>query len=150
MSAYIGRAVLAAAGALTLAACASGGTLTEPVTPSGQQGTIQVTGDTLPVTTTRAVETRDGVRVSLRRVEQDSRCPTNATCVWEGDAAVALRFERQGTTTDVTLHTSPRIGATSVVVGGVEFRLFGLTPYPVAGQPMPEAGAYTAFLVMKR
>ncbi len=88
------------------------------------------------------------VRVTLRRVESDSRCPLNAMCIWEGDAAVALRFESGGTTSDVTLHTHPRGGVVSAVVGGREFRLVGLTPYP-SGQGAPVESAYTARLTVR-
>lgn len=90
-----------------------------------------------------------GVNVTLVKVVSDSRCPMNALCIWEGDAAVTLRFEQSGRTADVTLHTSPKGGVVSVTTNGAEFRLAGLTPFPVAGQsPAPET-AYTAVLAVR-
>ncbi len=90
------------------------------------------------------------MRITLREVVDDSRCPMNANCVWEGDAAVALTFERAGAKSDVTLHTASRIGPTSITLAGVEYRLFGLTPFPVAGAPRPDFGVGAALLVVKR
>lgn len=93
--------------------------------------------------------TARGVKVTLRKVEGDSRCPMNAICVWEGNAAVTLRFEQNAQQSDVTLNTSSRTGPVTVTFGGVEFRLIGLTPYPIAGQPAPGEQSYTAILAMK-
>jgi hypothetical protein len=105
-----------------------------------------VSGDTVSAPVGRTV-TSHGVSVTLTKVESDSRCPINALCIWEGDAVVTLRFAKGGQATDVTLHTSTRIGATSTTFGGTEFRLVGLTPPIVAGQPAPNAADYTAILV---
>lgn len=89
------------------------------------------------------------VKVTLRKVESDSRCPMNALCIWEGDAAVSLRLEQGTQQTDVTLHTSPKGGAVSTTFGGVELRLVGLTPFPVADQDRPAETAYTAILAVR-
>jgi hypothetical protein len=105
--------------------------------------------DTVRVKQGQRVEAR-GVTVTLRAVEGDSRCPMNAVCIWEGDAAVALRFEPSGgRAVDVTLHTSAKGGVVSATVGGVEFRLVGLTPYPVDPGAQPAAADYTAILLAR-
>jgi hypothetical protein len=105
-------------------------------------------GDTLRAKLGQSVEAR-GVKVTLQRVVSDSRCPMNAVCIWEGDAAVALRFEASGRALDVTLHTNQRGGVVSATVGGAEFQLIGLTPYPVDPGPQPPQGDYTAILLVR-
>jgi hypothetical protein len=105
--------------------------------------------DTVRVKFGQSVDAR-GVKVTLRKVESDSRCPMNAVCIWEGDAAVALRFEPTGgRAVDVTLHTSPKGGVVSATVGGAEFRLIGLTPYPTDPGTKPADADYTAVLVAR-
>jgi PrcB C-terminal len=89
------------------------------------------------------------VRVTLLHVVNDSRCPINALCIWEGDAAVTLRFEQGTQSADVTMHTSPKMGVVSTIVGGAEFQLVGLTPFLVIGQPAPQESDYTAILAVR-
>jgi hypothetical protein len=103
--------------------------------------------DTVRVAFGKSVDSH-GVKVTLTAVPNDSRCPINAVCVWEGDAAVALRFEKNGQATDVTLHTSPKAGVVSTTVGGAEFRLVGLTPAPVTPSTAKESD-YTAILAVR-
>jgi hypothetical protein len=103
--------------------------------------------DTVRVAFGKSVDSR-GVKVTLTGVPNDSRCPINAVCIWEGDAAVALRFEKNGQATDVTLHTSPKAGVVSTTVGGAEFRLAGLLPAPVTPNAAKESD-YTAVLVVR-
>jgi hypothetical protein len=103
--------------------------------------------DTVRVAFGRSVDAR-GVKVTLAAVPNDSRCPINAVCIWAGDAAVALRFEKSGQATDVTLHTNPQAGVVSTAVGGAEFRLVGLTPAPVTPSTAKESD-YTAILVVR-
>ena len=106
--------------------------------------------DTVRVAFGKTVDTH-GVRVTLQHVLNDSRCPINALCIWEGDAAVALRFESGAQTSDVTLHTSAKIGLVGTTVGGAEFRLVGLSPFKVIGadRPEPVESDYTAILVVR-
>jgi hypothetical protein len=104
--------------------------------------------DTVRLGLGKSVDTH-GVRVTLLHVANDSRCPINALCIWEGDAAVTLRFEQGGKSADVTMHTSPKMGVVSTVVGGAEFQLVGLSPFLVAGQPAPKESDYTAILAVR-
>ena len=76
-----------------------------------------------------------GSRVMFLNV-QDSRCPTGATCVWEGDGIVFMKASLQeGLDTSFALHTNPAVRPNEVVLRGVRIRLSGLNPYPVLDQP---------------
>lgn len=69
-------------------------------------------------------------RLSVRFVElvEDSRCPTDANCVWAGNAIIKIRVRGFGRTHDLTLDTNGRKQA--VVAEGYQFKLVGLTPQP--------------------
>ena len=120
------------------------------VTPCGQ-APAPAAGDTLRAPAGRAVDAGNGTRVTLVRVVDDSRCPMNALCIWEGSASVVLRFERAGAAAaDTTLHTNARMGPTTFAYGGAQYTLFGLTPFPVAGAERPRAEEYVALLAVRR
>jgi hypothetical protein len=53
------------------------------------------TSFTLPVGKTAAVKGTD-TRLTFREVREDSRCPTDVTCVWAGDAKIAVVISRYG------------------------------------------------------
>ena len=121
------------------------------VTPCNGQAPAPVAGDTLRAPAGRAVDAGNGTRVTLVRVVDDSRCPMNALCIWEGSASVVLRFERAAAAAaDTTLHTNARMGPTTVAYGGAQYTLFGLTPFPVAGAEPPKAAEYVALVAVKR
>ena len=59
----------------------------------------------------------DGVSVTFQRVEEDSRCPPEAVCVWEGVALVALDLD--GTPHRLRVVDPERSPEAGVRVGGV-------------------------------
>jgi hypothetical protein len=110
-----------------------------------------VPGDTLRAPIGKPTDAGNGTRVTLVRVVDDSRCPMNALCIWEGSASVVLRFERAGAATaDTTLHTNARMGPTTFAYGGAQYTLFGLTPFRIVGQDAPRPEEYAALIAVKR
>lgn len=83
-------------------------------------------GETFTLTPGKSV-TVDGLQITFVAVGQDSRCPPDVQCIWEGDAEVRLRVG----TEDVTLHTH---GGTrypnSATVNGRTITLRDLTRSP--------------------
>jgi len=75
-----------------------------------------------------------GPSIEFLRVSGDSRCPSDAVCVWAGDAAIVLRFESLAASGDTTLHTtvSPR----SMVIDDLSIEVVGLRPTPVSTSPI--------------
>ena len=45
------------------------------------------------------------LRLTFRSVEDDSRCPIDAVCVWAGDAEIALKIEQGNQAAVAALHT---------------------------------------------
>lgn len=92
-----------------------------------------------------------GLRLTFSRVAADSRCPINATCVWEGDAEIAVAVHRDGAPGGTAeLHTNPggpRLGEVDYD-GRHVIRLEALQPAPVAGQDEWKK-QYKATLVVK-
>lgn len=89
-----------------------------------------------------------GLILTFREVRDDSRCPTDVTCVWEGDAVVVLRTVLEGSVAEARLHTAgdrDRDGARHVDVGPYRIHLLELEPAPVSEEPIP-ASAYRATL----
>jgi len=128
-------AVFLIAVAATVAACQS----TKPTETGGTRVTLQPGQQQSPV---------NGIYVVLIKVENDSRCPTNVQCVWQGDAEVTLGISTNSLelTAPVVLHTGiePRF----TVRNGYKFTLDSLTPYPRAGQPIAQ-GDYRAWLTVR-
>lgn len=95
--------------------------------PSQVQYTLAA-GDTVTMRPGEMAYLPDGaVNILFRGVVQDSRCPTDVTCVWEGDAQVRLAvavarhaWER------VDLHTS--LEPKAVEFGGYVIRLIEVAP----------------------
>ena len=69
----------------------------------------------------------DGSRLSYLRLVNDSRCPPDVQCVWEGDAEIALQWRAAGTgTQELHLHTNGKGGATSARAGSRTITLTAL------------------------
>ena len=89
-----------------------------------------------------------GLTITFLRVTQDSRCPSDVTCVWSGDAEVVLELvTRESGSQTVTVHThvEPRT-ATAV---GYAVRLVDLDPYPRSETPIAPS-SYVATLIVSR
>jgi hypothetical protein len=91
----------------------------------------------------------DGIfRVGFFQLVEDSRCPTDVVCVWEGNAAVGVGLTLgTGPTYPFTLNTTLEPGA--VEHGGWRVTLVDVLPAPVSTQPIPPQ-AYRARLRIQR
>jgi hypothetical protein len=123
--------VLVLAAALTAGACASQATQPEQDAGTPQQAQV---GDTIRLRTGGMARIgASGVVVAFRRVEQDSRCPIDALCVWAGDAAVRIELttDRQ-VWSPATLHSF--LDPKAVDFAGYVFRLVEVAPPNVSTQ----------------
>ena len=128
-----------------VAACSSSTLSTEPIVLSQSEAADSAkvrVGQTLVV---------DGIRVRFTGVENDSRCPMDAVCVWAGDAvanfSVELDCECRAAAIQLPLHTNlePRSGTAY----GHRVELKGLQPYPSASSPI-KPDAYSAWVRIVR
>ena len=126
-----------------LAACASGGNGPSAPTPAVNEEFTLAPGQTATVNGA-------SVRLTFERVSEDSRCPVDVTCIWEGDAVVVLRVKTDADEVTREVHTQggePR--SRKAPVGDYVVTLVKLEPAPRSSAPI-EAAAYRATLVVGR
>ena len=125
-----------------LAACASGG-VESPAAPSVNEEFTLAPGQTAEVKGT-------SIRVTFETVRDDSRCPTDVTCIWEGDATVVLMVKDGTDEATRELHTHGS-GERSREAPSGEHTLtrVKLDPAPNSTRPI-EASAYRATLRVSR
>jgi hypothetical protein len=114
--------------AACLAACGDGTTSASTMTvPLGREFTLRV-GETAVVDDT-------GLRISVDKVADDSRCPVDVQCVWEGDAAVSVAIVDPSAPRSYELHTSGRY-AQEATHGAYRVTLVRLDPAPRSTVPL--------------
>ena len=90
------------------------------------------------------------LRIKFTAVENDSRCPSDVTCVWAGNAAVNLELSGIGKASSVTLNTSKAAQFVSeTMYQGYKVKLVDLSPYPRSKQRIA-AGDYQATLLVSK
>lgn len=120
---------------LLLSACVS-----EQQAETGKEFTLPV-GDSISV---------GAHRLTFEKVLEDSRCPMNARCVWEGNARILLGMTgtdpsgQPAQTRPIELNTSERFATRAEFANGF-VRLVQLDPTPMTGEKVT---AYTALLVV--
>lgn len=67
--------------------------------------------------------------VKFDSLVNDSRCPKNASCIWEGDAEIKVDVTYKKELEKISIHTSTKMGNTGEAFG-YKLQLVGLTPYP--------------------
>jgi hypothetical protein len=67
-------------------------------------------------------------RITFRRVSEDSRCPVDVTCVWEGDAKIEIVIDPNGPAGPRILSITPPNNETRA--GNLRIRFVGLSPVP--------------------
>jgi len=77
-----------------------------------------------------AIISQQGIIIKFISVNNDSRCPTGAICVWEGNAVVALELKSsKGDTLASNLNTS--LEPKEVEFSNLTILLKSLAPYPI-------------------
>jgi hypothetical protein len=101
----------------------------------------------------RAADVAEGaLTVTWTHLLDDSRCPTQVSCVWDGEARLALTVQPAGAAAqEVEITTNSGAGPDTVEVGGYVVRLWEVTPYPDQPDPPIRPEEYSARLsVMQR
>jgi hypothetical protein len=87
------------------------------------------------------------LRLTFRSVEGDSRCPTDAVCVWAGDGEIALKIEQGDKAAVAALHTTLEPKKTEWE--GYTIALVGLTPQREANTGIDSADYRAEILVTR-
>jgi hypothetical protein len=93
---------------------------------------------------------RTRLRIRFVAVENDSRCPSDVTCVWAGNAAVRLQLGTGRDSKSVTLNTSKSPSFSSETeYHGYKVALISLSPYPRSDRKIARRN-YTATLLVSK
>ena len=68
-------------------------------------------------------------RITFKQVREDSRCPVDVTCVWEGDAKIEIVISRNGAADDTRI-LSIKPPNNEVRTGNLRLRFVSLAPVP--------------------
>jgi len=85
-----------------------------------------------------------GARIEFWNVAEDSRCPTDVQCVWEGRVKVELRLS--GSNQIQTVQLSPVSGEDTVEFEGLQIRLLEVNPAPISTEKL-EISDYRIHLI---
>ena len=125
---------------LAMAACGN-----KVSTPDGEKIPL---GREFTLAPGQSVVVEDDVRLTLKSVSDDSRCPVDVTCVWEGDAKVAVEVITPTPRAEHELHTSSRFDR-EAKHGAYRITLVELEPAPRSTAP-PSSSDYRATFVVVR
>ena len=88
----------------------------------------------------------DGTRLTFERVQSDSRCPIDATCITAGDAVISVSLQpARGEKTARELHTQP--SGSQISYGSYTIALTELQPYPRSTRETRPADYIATFVV---
>ncbi|MBN2012586.1 hypothetical protein JW960_24875 [candidate division KSB1 bacterium] len=89
----------------------------------------------------------ENVSITFTRVLEDSRCPINVNCVWEGNAKLKFLLQHSFHLTHFSLNTTLEPKDTTIADYSVS--LTDLLPYPHSDSTYTDAD-YTAILIVNR
>jgi hypothetical protein len=89
----------------------------------------------------------DPVTVTFYQIVEDSRCPTDVECVWQGDATAVITVQANGEFTD-TLHLN--VEPREVTHGDYTIRFVDLKPAPVSTEEIDPSDYVATFRVSKK
>jgi hypothetical protein len=104
---------------------------------------IDVTLDSPFDLSIRETANLESVWITLLSVTEDSRCPSDVTCIWQGQVTVQLDIQHED---QVELLLLTKNNAESAIVfDKYQIQLIDVKPYPISTQPI-KADEYTATL----
>jgi hypothetical protein len=90
------------------------------------------------------------LRLRFVGVPEDSRCPVDVVCFWEGDAEVHLLVGVDAPPeAPLDLHTSTHIGERTAIVGGYRIELQRVAPARRSDRPNPGDRYQASFLISR-
>jgi hypothetical protein len=129
-----------------LAACANG-VADPPVSPSSVTAEVGREFELKMNQTARLVSV--AVQLTLRAIEEDSRCPIDVVCIWQGNARARLEAQvgEDGPSSEVKLNTG--VQPMEAQVHGVTVRLVGVLP-AARSEVQIRPSQYSVLLVVSR
>ena len=130
---------------LSAAACGDGASEEEVAVVVGDEFRVGV-GET-------AVLTNGALTITFDSVLEDSRCPTNVDCFWEGQARVLVQVkldEAEAMALEFNTNSAPDMNQQSLTAGEYVVALQSLAPYPQEPDTPIEPEDYVATLLVTK
>jgi hypothetical protein len=107
--------------------------------------------DTLQLAINKSAINNDNqLTISIDSVLNDSRCPSDVVCIWEGNAAVRFLFANNGKETKFVLNTHGGDNFRSdTIIDKYSIQLVNLKPYPISTKVISN-DEYVAELLIKK
>jgi hypothetical protein len=128
------------AACLAMAACGN-----KVATPSGEKIPL---GREFTLAVGQSAVVGDDVRLTLKSVTDDSRCPVDVTCVWEGDAKVSVEVITPSPRAEHELHTTGR-ESHEAKHGAYRVTLVKLEPAPRSTVTISSSDYRATFVVVR-
>ncbi|MDR6299890.1 hypothetical protein [Mesonia maritima] len=70
--------------------------------------------------------------LNFEKVVEDSRCPSDVTCVWQGEAKIKMSLDKNEELVEekIIVLTNPEGEGATFTLGKETFKIYGLKPYP--------------------
>ncbi len=95
----------------------------------------------------------DDLKLCFEAVVNDSRCPANAVCIWQGAATATFSFTKNSKTHRINLSTinmQPNY-TKDTVIAGYKIEFINLSPYPgTVADPIPDSQRKAELKVTKQ
>ena len=128
------------AACLAMAACGN-----KVATPSGEKVPL---GREFTLAPGQSVVVDEDLRLTLKSVTDDSRCPVDVTCVWEGDAKVSVDVITPTPRAEHELHTTGR-ESHEAKHGAYRITLVKLEPAPRSTTTISASDYRATFVVVR-
>lgn len=92
-----------------------------------------------------------GLHLRFAEVLEDSRCPTNVPCFWEGQAIIRITVQQNDQPPlELQFNSNPSEGPDTLMAYGYTVQLMRLDPYPEEPDMVIDFDQYQASLVVTR
>jgi hypothetical protein len=81
------------------------------------------------------------INLQFKAVPEDSRCPKGVSCVWAGNAKIAILFNKQEE--NLNTYTDPK----KALIANYDIELISLSPYPTYKEEIPEKDYVAKLLI---
>jgi hypothetical protein len=90
----------------------------------------------------------ENVQLKFLEVQQDSRCPVNVQCIWQGQAKIAVSLTKnEKNLGNLTLETSLDDKPIAKSLDGYSIKLIKVTPRPKTNKPIAQSDYNATFIL---
>lgn len=92
----------------------------------------------------------EGLSVKLLKITEDSRCPSDVTCIWAGQIGVLVNVSQNGKDLgNVNLILGPDKGLAEKKIDGYIIKLVEVSPYPISTKKIEPSDYVITIIISK-